>query len=48
MDKLADPGSPEIIEIGPADLLPRLKDNGYDEERVGRRRTYRSSFFARS
>ena len=28
------------IEIGPADLLPRLKDNGYDEERVGRRRAW--------
>jgi hydroxymethylglutaryl-CoA reductase (NADPH) len=28
------------IEIGPSDLLPRLKDNGYDTERVGRRRAW--------
>jgi hydroxymethylglutaryl-CoA reductase (NADPH) len=28
------------IEIGPDDLLPRLKDNGYDAERVGRRRAW--------
>ena len=28
------------MEIGPADLLPRLKDNGYDVERVGRRRAW--------
>src|ERR1700712_1866792 len=31
---------PETIEIGPDDLLPRLKDNGYDVERVGRRRAW--------
>ena len=30
----------EAIEIGPDDLLPRLKDNGYDVERVGRRRAW--------
>jgi hydroxymethylglutaryl-CoA reductase (NADPH) len=35
MAKLADP-----IEIGPTDLLPRLKDNGYDNERVERRRQW--------
>jgi hypothetical protein len=30
----------ELVEngVGPADLLPRLKDDGYDTERVGRRR----------
>ncbi len=28
------------IEIGPDDLLPRLKDNGYDAERVARRRSW--------
>lgn len=28
------------MEIGPADLLPRLKDNGYDVERVSRRRAW--------
>ena len=28
------------IQIGPDDLLPRLKDNGYDLERVGRRRAW--------
>src|SRR5580698_6720704 len=28
------------VEIGPDDLLPRLKDNGYDVERVGRRRAW--------
>ena len=27
-------------EIGPDDLLPRLKDNGYDAERVARRRAW--------
>src|ERR1700749_1744642 len=27
-----------VTEIGPEDLLPRLKDNGYDLERLGRRR----------
>ncbi|HVW10319.1 MAG TPA: hydroxymethylglutaryl-CoA reductase [Bryobacteraceae bacterium] len=35
MAKLADP-----VEIGPTDLLPRLKDNGYDNERVERRRQW--------
>jgi hydroxymethylglutaryl-CoA reductase (NADPH) len=35
MAKLAD-----LIEIGPTDLLPRLKDNGYDNERVERRRQW--------
>jgi hydroxymethylglutaryl-CoA reductase (NADPH) len=33
MDELSD-------SIGPDDLLPRLKDNGYDTERVGRRRAW--------
>lgn len=28
------------VEIGPTDLLPRLKDNGYDNERVQRRREW--------
>jgi hydroxymethylglutaryl-CoA reductase (NADPH) len=28
------------LEISPADLLPRLKDQGYDPERVGRRRAW--------
>ena len=28
------------IEIGPEDLLPRLKDNGYDTERVSKRRAW--------
>ncbi len=28
------------VEIGHADLLPRLKDNGYDIERVARRRAW--------
>ncbi len=28
------------IELGPADLLPRLKDQGYDAERVARRRRW--------
>jgi hydroxymethylglutaryl-CoA reductase (NADPH) len=28
----------DAVEIGPDDLLPRLKDNGYDTERVARRR----------
>src|SRR5580704_610504 len=37
MEKLEDP---EVIEIGPDDLLPRLKDNGYDVERVTRRRAW--------
>jgi hydroxymethylglutaryl-CoA reductase (NADPH) len=47
MEKLIDPDVPKIvedtaapIEIGPTDLLPRLKDNGYDLERVGRRRLW--------
>jgi hydroxymethylglutaryl-CoA reductase (NADPH) len=43
MEKLIDPEvptAPEPIEIGPTDLLPRLKDNGYDTERVGRRRAW--------
>ena len=32
---------PEVaIEIGPTDLLPRLKDNGYDNERVAKRREW--------
>ena len=32
----------EVIktEIGPEDLLPRLKDNGYDAERVSKRRAW--------
>ena len=30
----------EAIEIGPDDLLPRLRDNGYDAERVARRRAW--------
>ena len=33
-------GSAQAIEIGPDDLLPRLKDNGYDAERVARRRAW--------
>jgi hydroxymethylglutaryl-CoA reductase (NADPH) len=37
MERLEDP---EVIEIGPDDLLPRLKDNGYDVERVTRRRAW--------
>ncbi|MBK9166063.1 MAG: hydroxymethylglutaryl-CoA reductase [Bryobacterales bacterium] len=28
------------IELGPGDLLPRLKDQGYDAERVARRRAW--------
>ena len=28
------------VEIGPDDLLPRLKDSGYDAERVARRRAW--------
>lgn len=39
MEKLAK-DKLEDIEIGPDDLLPRLKDNGYDVERVGRRRAW--------
>lgn len=31
---------PPLIEIGPSDLLPRLKDSGYDTERVTRRRAW--------
>jgi hydroxymethylglutaryl-CoA reductase (NADPH) len=34
MEKLAGNG------VGPADLLPRLKDDGYDTERVSRRRQW--------
>jgi hydroxymethylglutaryl-CoA reductase (NADPH) len=30
-------------EIGPADLLPRMKDGGYDAERVARRRAWTES-----
>src|ERR1700722_15570851 len=37
MEKLEDPAT---IEIGPDDLLPRLKNNGYDAERVTRRRAW--------
>jgi hydroxymethylglutaryl-CoA reductase (NADPH) len=39
---VAEPDSsrPDPVEIGPSDLLPRLKDNGYDTERVGRRRAW--------
>ena len=47
MEKLIDPKVAELaedpaapVEIGPTDLLPRLKDNGYDLERVGRRRAW--------
>ena len=47
MEKLVAPEVPPTaestapaIEIGPTDLLPRLKDNGYDTERVGRRRAW--------
>jgi hydroxymethylglutaryl-CoA reductase (NADPH) len=36
MEKLEEAAA--VTEIGPDDLLPRLKDNGYDLERVGRRR----------
>jgi len=31
---------PEFRELGPGDLLPRLKDQGYDSERVMRRRRW--------
>jgi hydroxymethylglutaryl-CoA reductase (NADPH) len=31
---------PDVVEIGPDDLLPRLKDNGYAAERVARRRAW--------
>ena len=31
---------PEFRELGPGDLLPRLKDQGYDAERVVRRRRW--------
>ncbi len=37
MDKVTPPGP---VEIGPDDLLPRLRDNGYDAERVTRRRAW--------
>lgn len=40
MEKLEKAARPEEIEIGPEDLLPRLKDNGYDAERVTRRRAW--------
>ena len=43
MAKVTEPGlsgSCPQIEIGPTDLLPRLKDNGYDNERVGKRREW--------
>lgn len=40
MEKLEKVAKPEEIEIGPEDLLPRLKDNGYDAERVTRRRAW--------
>ncbi len=43
MAKLTNPPAPageQPIEIGPGDLLPRLKDSGYDRERVGRRRAW--------
>ncbi|MCU1330224.1 MAG: hypothetical protein JWN34_5594 [Bryobacterales bacterium] len=33
----------ELIEIGPEDLLPRLKANGYDPERLARRRAWVSN-----
>lgn len=39
MEKLEKDKS-EDVEIGPDDLLPRLKDNGYDLDRVGRRRAW--------
>ncbi len=38
MAKATEEAAP--VEIGPTDLLPRLKDNGYDAERVGRRRAW--------
>ncbi len=38
LEDLEKPDDLERIEIGPDDLLPRLRDNGYDPERVGRRR----------
>lgn len=37
LEKLEQTGE---IDIGPDDLLPRLKDNGYDAERVARRRAW--------
>lgn len=47
MEKLIQPQVPEPdsnerdrFEIGTSDLLPRLKDNGYDPERVERRRAW--------
>ena len=43
MKKLTDPApkaTGEAIDIGPDDLLPRLKDSGYDLERVARRRAW--------
>ena len=41
MAKLIPPvASDEAVEIGPEDLLPRLRDNGYDTERVAKRRAW--------
>jgi hydroxymethylglutaryl-CoA reductase (NADPH) len=45
MEKLIESDNPVAVtdacaEIGPDDLLPRLKDNGYDLERVARRRAW--------
>jgi hydroxymethylglutaryl-CoA reductase (NADPH) len=39
MEKLIDAESVPV-EIGPTDLLPRLKNNGYDVERVTKRRAW--------
>ena len=41
MEKLTPPVVPDdAVEIGPEDLLPRLRDNGYDTERVSKRRAW--------
>ena len=40
MEKLEAAETEEVVKIGPDDLLPRLKDNGYDAERVTRRRAW--------
>jgi len=47
MEKLRGPRASALdenpvapVEIGPEDLVPRLKDNGYDAERVARRRAW--------
>jgi hydroxymethylglutaryl-CoA reductase (NADPH) len=40
MEKLETAEVAEPVAIGPEDLLPRLKDNGYDIERVARRRAW--------